>query len=221
MSYKIIYHGSNVIVDKPVFHHSDSNEHNDYGLGFYCTQNLDMAKEWANRTTRNGFANKYTFDERGLKILDLTDKAKYTVLNWIAILLHNREITENDRIEYNDVLEYLERYYIDVNEFDVVIGYRADDAYFRFPMMFVRNILTFEKLEEIYLLGNLGTQYVLVSEKAFKHIRFIDAIPSEDIFYERYHRRKISADNSYRQLERLQRMSKGKRIRDLMREDND
>lgn len=221
MSYKTIYHGSEKILKKPTFHYERSNKHNDYGLGFYCTQNIDMAKEWANRNSRSGFANKYSIDERGLKILDLTDKTKFSVLNWIAILLHNREIPENDQIEFRDVLDYLEKYYIDVEEYDVVIGYRADDAYFRFPLMFVRNLLTFEKLEEIYMLGNLGKQYVLISQKAFERLEFIEALPSEEMFYGRYRRRKDGADNSYRELERLERSNKGKRIKDLLKEDND
>ena len=221
MSYKTIYHGSERVIEEPKYHFCGSNRHNDYGLGFYCSQNLDLAKEWANRTTRGGYANKYSLDERGLNVLDLTERNKYTVLNWIAILLHHREIGENDQIEYGDVLSYLEKYYIDVEKYDAVIGYRADDAYFRFPLMSVRNVLTHEKLEEIYLLGNLGKQYVLKSEKAFRRIKFIDAIPAEPIFYERYRRRKDGADNSYRELERLERASKGTRVRDLMANDND
>ena len=221
MSYKTIYHGSDAIVDRPLYHYEGSNEHNDYGLGFYCTKNLDMVKEWANRKTRSGFANKYLFDERGLKILDLSDKTKYSVLNWIAILIHNREISDEIRIEFSDCLEFLEKYYINIDEYDVVIGYRADDAYFRFPLMFVRNVLTYEKLEEIYMLGDLGKQYVLISEKAFERIKFVDSIPSESIYYERYRRKKDAADNSYRELELLERASKGRRIRDLIKEEND
>ena len=81
----------------------------------------------------------------------------------------------SDQIEFRDVLDYLEKYYIDVEEYDVVIGYRADDAYFRFPLMFVRNLLTFEKLEEIYMLGNLGKQYVLISQKAFERLKSSDS----------------------------------------------
>ncbi|MBE6133979.1 MAG: DUF3990 domain-containing protein [Erysipelotrichaceae bacterium] len=221
MSNIVIYHGSERIITVPIYHYEGSNEHNDYGLGFYCTRNLDMAKEWANRSTRNGYANKYSFDERGLKILNLTDKSKYSVLNWIAILMHNREIPENDRIEFSDTLEYLNKYYINTDDYDVVIGYRADDAYFRFPLMFIRNVLTYEKLEEIYLLGNLGKQYVLISEKAFNRTKFVGAISAEPLYFERSHHRKDSADNSYRELERLERASKGRRIRDLMREKDD
>lgn len=217
MSKRTIYHGSEIVIEHPIYHYEGSNPNNDYGLGFYCTQNLDMAKEWANRNTNKGYANKYLIDERGLKILDLTDKNKYCVLNWIAILIHFREIPSFDRIEYSDVLTYLEKYYIDVSQYDVVIGYRADDAYFRFPLMFIRNVLTYEKLEEIYMLGNLGKQYVLISEKAFNSISFVEVKESDEIYFERYHRRKDGADNSYRELERLERSSLGKRVRDLMR----
>ncbi len=39
-----IYHGSKDIIEKPVFGYGKT--YNDYGLGFYCTDSLDMAKEW-------------------------------------------------------------------------------------------------------------------------------------------------------------------------------
>ena len=136
-------------------------------------------------------------------------------------MIHNREIPEDDRIENEDVISFLERFFIDTEEYDVVIGYRADDAYFRFPLMFVRNVLTYEKLEEIYMLGNLGKQYVIKSEKAFGRMKFVDAISAEPSFFERYHRRKDGADNSYRELERIERASKGTRVRDLMAKEND
>ena len=63
MSYRVIYHGSEVVVEKPKYHYDGSNKFNDCGLGFYCTTNLDMAKELANRYKRSGFANKYEIDE--------------------------------------------------------------------------------------------------------------------------------------------------------------
>ncbi len=218
MSARIIFHGSDHIVESPSYNFCGAKSHNDYGLGFYCTQELDMAKEWASRSTQNGFANKYSIDERGLRILDLCDKGKYTVLNWIAILLHNRELSEDDRFDYEEELAFLERYYVPTEEYDVVIGYRADDAYFRFPLMFVRGVLTYAKLEKIYALGDLGKQYALVSKKAFHNLKFIEAIPAEANFRERYWARKDSADRSYRAMEREERRNGGIRIRDLMEE---
>ena len=221
MSYRIIYHGSNLIVDKPVYRHPLMKAHNDYGYGFYCTQSLDMAKEWANRISVGGYANKYLFDDRGLDILDLTDKSKYSVLNWIAILLHNREISIVDRVEYAEELEFIEQYYIDISKYDVVIGFRADDAYFKFPLMFIRNVLSIERLEEIYNLGQLGKQFVLISERSFERIKFTEAIPSEAIYKERYLSRLDAADNAYKELELQERKNKGTRIRDLIEAKND
>ena len=223
MSYKIIYHGSNKIIEKPVYHYKDSNPHNDYGYGFYCTRNLDMAKEWSCITTTSGFANKYKIDERSLKILNLCDKSKYTVLDWVSILVHNRYFSQAFLEEYSEEIEYLEKKYqkIDIADYDVIIGYRADDAYFRFPRMFIEGILTYEKLEEIYLEGNLGKQYVLMSEKAFSKIRYVGYVESEPLYKERYELRKNNANRNYTELELSQRKAKGKRIRDFIEDDRE
>ena len=51
----IIYHGSTKIIEKPVF--GVGNPKNDYGLGFYCIENLELAKEWASTEQHDGFAN--------------------------------------------------------------------------------------------------------------------------------------------------------------------
>ena len=39
-----IYHGSEQIVEVPTFGKGKKN--NDFGLGFYCTESDDLAKEW-------------------------------------------------------------------------------------------------------------------------------------------------------------------------------
>ena len=39
-----LYHGSSDIIEKPVYGYGKP--YNDYGLGFYCTDSLEMAKEW-------------------------------------------------------------------------------------------------------------------------------------------------------------------------------
>lgn len=85
MSKVILYHGSKDIIEKPIYH--KGKKENDYGFGFYCTENNELAKEWAcSNNESNGFSNKYSVDITNLKILDLTDK-RYSILNWIAILL--------------------------------------------------------------------------------------------------------------------------------------
>ncbi|MBP3577789.1 MAG: DUF3990 domain-containing protein, partial [Lachnospiraceae bacterium] len=39
---KKLYHGSSNIIEKPVFGYGK--KYNDYGLGFYCTDSIEMAK---------------------------------------------------------------------------------------------------------------------------------------------------------------------------------
>ena len=40
-----IYHGSKDIIKIPLYGYGK--KYNDYGLGFYCTENIELAKEWA------------------------------------------------------------------------------------------------------------------------------------------------------------------------------
>ena len=55
-----IYHGSKQIVEVPTFGLGRKN--NDFGLGFYCTESNDLAKEWAVSSLSDGFSNRYTLD---------------------------------------------------------------------------------------------------------------------------------------------------------------
>lgn len=64
-----LFHGSPSIIEKPRFGYGKP--YNDYGLGFYCTDSLEMAKEWGVSQERNGYANCYELECDGLKILDL------------------------------------------------------------------------------------------------------------------------------------------------------
>jgi hypothetical protein len=77
-----IYHGSKQIVEVPTF--GAGRKNNDFGPGFYCTESIDLAKEWAVSSLQNGFANRYTLDTEYLKILNLNTPG-YTILNWMAV----------------------------------------------------------------------------------------------------------------------------------------
>lgn len=166
----IIFHGSKDIIEKPYYHGGKAE--NDYGYGFYCTENLELAREWScSNNEVNGFVNKYTIDTNDLKILDLTDK-RYSVLNWIAILLKHRNFDLSNEIS-KQAKEYLiEHFYIDVNNFDIVIGYRADDSYFNFARDFVSNTIFVRQLSKAMKLGQLGKQVVIISEIAFNKLQF-------------------------------------------------
>ena len=191
----IVYHGSDHIIQSPVY--NGSKRTNDYGYGFYTTESIELAKEWACKNQKDGFANRYELDLDGLRVLNLSD-GKHTVLNWIAILLKNRTFRLSSPIAI-DAREYLiEHFAVDTSEFDVVIGYRANDSYFRYAESFVENTLPLRSLNKALALGKLGLQTVLVSEKAFKQIEFVDAEPVDrTIYYPKFFERDTKARQTY------------------------
>lgn len=212
---RIIYHGSEFIAEKP--EHGKGNTHNDYGLGFYCCSNKELAKEWAAKRSGHGYINKYSLRDDRLKILDLTNPPYNNVLYWVALLMHNRELSADLRDNFPRELKYLEeKHLIDISRFDIVIGYRADDSYFRFPESFVRSEITLESLEKIFQAGDLGKQYVLISKRAFNLVRFLDYQEAFENSKEDYYRRKNGADKIFADLLNADRYSKGTRMRDLI-----
>lgn len=206
-----LYHGSKAIVDEPRV--KGSNPANDYGPAFYLTEDLESAKEWACRNNSVGFVNVYSLNESNLRILDLRDK-KYSPLNWLAILMHYRSIEPSFKLYFKKELQFLEdEYFIDVEQFDVVVGYRADDAYFRFPLDFIRGNITVEQLEGVYKAGKLGYQVVIISQKAIEQLTFVKYIEAEEKYINNYFALVQMTTKKYDELDRY---SNGTRIRELM-----
>ena len=197
MSKIILLHGTDHIIEEPDI--NIGNEHNDYGKGFYCTKAEEMAKEWACKQNTDGFVNSYELNTDGLKILDLTD-GQHTVLNWIAILLKYRTFKLSSEIAI-DARDYIiEHYSVNISDYDVVVGYRADDSYFQYAESFVSNGLPLRSLNKALKLGKLGEQTVLVSQKAFDQIKFIDAAPvAKDEYYPKFIDRDSSARKAFKQ----------------------
>ena len=214
---RVLYHGSEFIIEKPEY--LKGNSHNDYGLGFYCSSNKALAKEWAAKRNGHGYINRYELRDDRLKILDLTKQPYDGVLYWVALLMHNRELSSDLKDNFPRELKYLEeKYLINVADFDVVIGYRADDSYFRFPEAFVRREITLESLNKIFRAGELGKQYVLISERAFNLIHFLGYEEAFEASREDYYKRKSGADKVFADLLDEDRYSKGTRLRDLVLE---
>ena len=191
-----LFHGSNQIVETPEL--SQGNIHNDYGRGFYCTRIEDMAKEWACKNQKDGFVNRYELDTDELRILNLSD-GNHTVLNWIAILLKNRTFRLRSPIAI-DAREYLiEHFAIDTTVYDVIVGYRANDSYFQYAESFVSNTLPLRSLNRALKLGKLGEQTVVISQKGFDRLHFVNAYPvSKSVYYPKFLDRDTKARDTYR-----------------------
>lgn len=217
-----IYHGSKVVIKEPNV--KGSNELNDYGPSFYLTKDLEAAKSWACKNDSIGIVNEYEIRDQSfdsLKILDLTNRTKFSVLNWMAILMHFRQL-DTSFIKNNELtLNWLKKYYIDANEYDVIIGFRADDSYFRFPLRFISNDLAFEDLEDVFLSGELGVQYAFMSQRAIKMLKFQNAIECDSNYLGHYYSIVSKASKEFDELLNRPRDPNKKYILDLMREENE
>ena len=208
-----IYHGSEKIVEVPTF--GEGKKNNDFGLGFYCTESEDLAKEWAVSSLRNGFANKYTLDTEYMRILNL-NSPEYTILNWIAVLVEHRLFSIKTPVARRAKQYLIDNFSINVNAFDIITGYRADDSYFDYAESFLNNGISVEQLARAMRLGKLGEQIVIKSQFAFSRLQFegFDVAEKEE-FYVLRKSRDDEANRLY--LEMLEEESDGLYIQDIIR----
>lgn len=208
-----IYHGSKQIVEVPVF--GEGKKNNDFGLGFYCTESNDLAKEWAVSSLRDGFSNRYTLDTEYLNILNL-NSPDYTILNWIAVLVEHRIFSIKTPVARRAKQYLIDNFSVNVNAFDLIVGYRADDSYFDYAEAFVNNGITVEQLAQAMRLGKLGEQIVIKSQFAFSKIKY-EGFESADknTYYALRKARDDDANKTY--LEILEEEADGLYIQDIMR----
>ena len=190
-----IYHGSKQVVEVPTFGLGRKN--NDFGLGFYCTESNALAKEWAVSSLRDGFSNRYTLETEYLNILNL-NSPDYTILNWMSVLVEHRLFSIRTPIARRAKQYLTEHFGINVNAFDLIVGYRADDSYFDFAEAFLSNTITVEQLSRAMRLGKPGEQIVLKSQFAFSKIRFEGfEVARKDEFYVLRKARNDEANQTY------------------------
>lgn len=195
----ILYHGTSDEIVTPFFGGGD--DKHDYGRGFYLTENIDLAKEWAvcRPNDKNGWVHKYELDTDGLEILDFKEK---DVLSWLAELMKHRDAADSKRYRVLAV-KFIEKYGIDTASYDVIKGWRADASYFYIAKEFVRDNIDIEILEELLSLGGLGIQYCIKTELAYSKLHEIkEAIIRVDYeeFNNKYNHRDIEARKNMRDL---------------------
>jgi len=195
MSTHILYHGSSQIIEHPVY--GGGKAYNDYGLGFYCTEDIELAKEWACTAEIDGYANRYELNTDDLRILKLSSDS-YTILNWLALLMKHRNSRLSAPLAKHGRDYLLTHFLPEYENYDIIIGYRADDSYFSFARSFVNNEISFMQLGYAMRLGRLGEQVVLKSRQAFERIRFLDyTVADNSIYYQKKKARDEEARAAY------------------------
>ena len=213
-----IYHGSGQIIDVPRY--GVGKTYNDYGQGFYCTEDIQLAKEWACPVKKNGYANQYVLRTEGLNIMHLTSES-FNILNWLALLLKNRKFDINNNVGAY-AKEYLLAHFLpETKDVDVMIGYRADDSYFSFAEDFVNNTISVRDLNEAMQLGKLGEQIVLLTPKAFEQIEFAgyEIADYREYYYKRTERDRQARSDYQKRKKNLTMLREDLFVLDIIRED--
>ena len=158
----ILFHGTPDRIVVPTF--GKGEEKHDYGQGFYLSENIDLAKEWAvcRPNEERGWVHKYELETDGLRILDFQEKG---VLPWLAELMKHRDAADSKRYRML-AKKFIEKYGIDTESYDVIRGWRANASYFYIAKEFVRDNIDMDILEELLSLCGLGIQYCIKSDRA-------------------------------------------------------
>ena len=195
----ILFHGTPDKIVVPTY--GKGKEKHDYGQGFYLTENIELAKEWAICRPQKtaGYVHRYELDTNGLQILDFQEKG---VLAWLAELMKHRDAADSKRYRML-AKKFIEKYGVDTDHYDVIKGWRANASYFYIAKEFVRDNIDMDILEELLSLGGLGIQYCIKSELAYTKLHEVpDSLMTVDYteFNEKYNQRDITARKKMREL---------------------
>lgn len=195
----ILFHGTPDRIVVPTF--GKGEEKHDYGQGFYLSESIDLAKEWAvcRPNEERGWVHKYELETDGLRILDFQEKG---VLPWLAELTKHRDAADSKRYRML-AKKFIEKYGIDTESYDVIRGWRANASYFYIAKEFVRDNIDMDILEELLSLGGLGIQYCIKTELAYSGLHEVEEdlleVPYAE-FNEKYNQRDLTARQMMREL---------------------
>lgn len=191
MSKIILYHGSPNKIVQPTYGLGE--ERHDYGKGFYLTEDLNLAKEWAvcRPETESGFVHTFEIETENLNIFDYQ---KENILCWLSELMKHRDAADSKR--YRMLAEkFIAKFGKDTSKSDIIKGWRANASYFYIAKAFVRDEVDIDILEELMQLGGLGIQWCLKSEKAFSLLKKTSEVIPVDYheFNRKYNERDANA----------------------------
>lgn len=206
-----LYHGSQNESVRPQF--DLGSESHDFGKGFYLTESVELAQEWSvyRPKSHDGWVHSFELDLQGLKVFDFRTAG---VFAWVAELMRHRAADESAAYRRR-APAFIDRYGVDAQDADVLVGWRADASYFYIVKAFVRDEVDANVLGDLLKLGDFGIQYVVRSKRAYEHLTAGSQPPvrvSCEAYHEAFARRDAEArdkmhrlieDPGFNRLERL------------------
>ena len=216
-----LYHGTKNSKLTPAF--GQGKRENDYGQGFYTSADLSLAKEWAwSSFTKGqaGYVYHYQLDTKHLNVLNFND---HDTLSWVAELLVNRHLNigEHEEVLKDKVDAIISKYRVpNIDQYDVIIGWRADDSYFVYMEDFVRGTIYRDIFDQAIKLGDLGEQVFIKSKTAFESLEFICMEEVPPYYEQLYNERDKLARGYYKLIKQEINKSRSKKtIDDFLKEE--
>lgn len=143
----ILYHGSNVIVQKPKV--LTNGHYKDFGYGFYCTNLEKQAVKWALVKRKKHIVNIYDYKENvDLKICHFTKMTE----EWLDFVVNCRKGIEHD--------------------FDIVEGPMADDTIWDYIEDFTRGDISREAFWALVKFKYPTHQIVFCTQEALSTLQY-------------------------------------------------
>ena len=153
----ILYHGSNMVVEKPRL--VEQNRFLDFGHGFYTTTNKAQAENFAKKVVaRNGgipTVNIYEIDDSiGSELLKIK-RFNAPDEEWLDFVsAHRNGMYEGE-------------------QYDIIIGAVANDDVYRTLQVYASGLLTKEQALQALKIKRLFDQYVFTANEAISLLRFV------------------------------------------------
>lgn len=196
-----VYHGSPNKTFTPQYGLGD--DKHDYGKGFYTTQHEQLAKEWAVCLGNDGYLHTYNLDLTGLTVLNFDELSP---LCWLAELMKHRDADTSARYK-RFAPEFIRKFGVNTNGYDIIIGWRADSSYFQVAKRFVRNEFDYELISDLLKLGDLKQQVCVKSARAYAQLH--ECSKPKLVSHAKYYPMYAKRDNAARQ--QMQQLIESKR----------
>jgi len=160
----ILYHGSNVIVEKPRL--ILQNRALDFGAGFYTTENKEQAISFADKVFRRRKEGSPTAN-----IYEFNETAAYTVCSLLKFELANEAWL--DFVSANRSCGYKGETY------ELIYGAVANDDVFVIFQLYASGNLTKEETINRLKIKKLYNQMVFSSERALSYLKFAGVLEEQ------------------------------------------
>lgn len=153
----ILYHGSNMVVEKPIL--IEQNRFFDFGYGFYTTSNKEQAENFAKKVVvrRGGKStvNVYEIDDNFCNELLKIKRFNTPDEEWLDFVCAHRNGTYQGE------------------QYDLIIGAVANDDVYRTLQVYSSGLLTKEQALESLKIKKLFNQYVFATNEAISLLKFV------------------------------------------------